>query len=119
MPDCSPSVKAASGRAGTCHKSRTFHSIGVPALPPRGLPIADVNALLPHGVQKHSDAVQGLRDVWHGHGGARSPEAEEQLPDVIHAAGEEDNGCYQSPHIDALEGGGPGEGEKTQNTGYN
>jgi len=39
-------------------------------------PVADVDPLLPHGVEKHRDAIQGLSDVWHGHGGAGPPEAE-------------------------------------------
>lgn len=69
---------------------------------PGPVPVADADPLLPHGVEQHGDAVQGLGDVWHGHSGAGSPQAEEQLLDVADAAGQEDDGRHQGPHIDAL-----------------
>ena len=69
---------------------------------PGPVPVADADPLLPHGVEQHGDAVQGLGDVRHGHSGAGSPQAEEQLLDVADAAGQEDDGRHQGPHIDAL-----------------
>lgn len=75
----------------------------IPSPPPGALPIADVNPLLPHGVEKHGYAVQGLGDIWHGHRGAGSPEAEEQLLDVIHTAGEEHHSRHQGPDVDTLQ----------------
>lgn len=72
-----PVLTQAGGRAGPCRGPGTLHPTSVSALPPAALPVADVDALLPHGVEKHGDAVQGLRGVRHGHSGARSAEAEE------------------------------------------
>lgn len=69
---------------------------------PGPLPVADADPLLPHGVEQHSDAVQGLGGVRHRHGGAGPPQAEEQLLDVADAAGQEDDGGHQGPHVDAL-----------------
>lgn len=67
------------------------------------VPIADVDPLLPHGIKEHSYAVQGLGDIWHGHCGTGSPEAEQQVLDVVHAAGEEHHGSHQGPDINALQ----------------
>lgn len=89
---------------------------GASAPPPTALPVADVDPLLPHGIEKHSDAIQGLGDVWHGHSGAGPPETEEQLLDVVHTAGQQDNGCHESPHVDTLWREADGGRDKTQNT---
>ena len=85
--------------------------------PARGpLPVADADPLLPHGVEQHGDAVQGLGDVWHRHGGAGPPQAEEQLLDVTDAAGQEDDGRHQGPHVDALRREAERVREETRNT---
>ena len=88
-PECAPVSRRSRGAAGAG-----------PAWGP--LPVADADPLLPHGVEQHGDAVQGLGDVWHRHGGAGPPQAEEQLLDVADAAGQEDDGRHQGPHVDAL-----------------
>lgn len=109
--DAAASAHAAPGRCETEQRllSREYTPVSrrsrgaVGAGPARGpLPVADADPLLPHGVEQHGDAVQGLGDVRHRHGGAGPPQAEEQLLDVADAAGQEDDGCHQGPHVDAL-----------------
>ena len=65
------------------------------------LPVADADPLLPHGVEQHGDAVQGLSDVRHGHSGAGPPQAEEQLLDVADAARQEDDGLLTANNEEA------------------
>lgn len=83
---------------------------------PGPVPVADADPLLPHGVEQHGEAVQGLGGVWHSHSGAGPPQAEEQLLDVADAAGQEHDGRHQGPHVDALRREAEGMREETRNT---